>query len=181
MNHQLYEEWILSEEKLNEEQEEQLKQHLISCLNCQSLAYAWNGVRAELDKPASASPAPGFKQRFEVSLAKSREHEQRKKLFMIIGLGLILGVAAVLVLLTISLLSGSFNYYIANFITTLAGVMARSNQIVVAARNIFTAFPAALPITVAALLGALALFGVLTVAWFKRMKKILETKGINAR
>jgi len=79
MNHDPYEEWLLTDEVLTEEQQQELNAHLESCEECTQIASAWQAVENKLISAAMAAPAPGFTQRWQVHLAEQR-HRQHTRL-----------------------------------------------------------------------------------------------------
>lgn len=88
MDHRPYEEWLLNDERLNSEQDRELRDHLRSCPSCARLAQANLALRSS----AVIAPAPGFAQRFQVRLAAQQAIERRRAKFgllllLVIGLG----------------------------------------------------------------------------------------------
>ena len=90
MNHQPFEEWLLSDESLSPEEEQSLQAHLEICKECPQLSTAWQEVRAEIQRIPAISPAPGFSQRWEARLEAERVRQQRRLtwfLMAVSGLG----------------------------------------------------------------------------------------------
>jgi hypothetical protein len=85
MNHRPFEEWLLDDQPLTLEQERDLESHLRICTSCSAIAES----NLALHSIRIISPAPGFKDRFQLRLAQ-RRREQRWR--QIIGtLVLVLG------------------------------------------------------------------------------------------
>ena len=94
MNHQPFEEWLLSEEPITPEQKRKLDLHLRSCEYCSALAETGK----VLQSVTLASPAEGFTARFQARLAEHKIVDRRRKLwgagfFLIGGVSLLLWFA----------------------------------------------------------------------------------------
>ena len=76
MNHRPFEDWLLNEQPLNNEEKRELQLHLQECGHCAALAE----VNLELRSVKMAAPAPGFAQRFQKRLARQRVIEARNRL-----------------------------------------------------------------------------------------------------
>jgi hypothetical protein len=94
LNHQPYEEWLLSGDTLPPEPARQLSQHLLTCEQCQMLATGLQEVEHRLSRAAMVSPAPGFATRWQARL--SEERLRRNKRHALYFLALSLGGAIVL-------------------------------------------------------------------------------------
>ncbi len=92
MNHQPFEEWLLSDESLSPEEEQALQAHLETCEECPQLSTAWQEVRAEIQRMPEVSPAPGFSQRWQVRLEAERIRQQRRLTWLLMS---ICGIGAV--------------------------------------------------------------------------------------
>jgi len=99
MNHQPFEEWLLSGETLTAEENQSLQNHLASCDTCPPLAAAWRQVMGEMKQIPAAAPAAGFTQRWEMRLHEQRQKSQRRITFIILAV-FMLG-AIVLALLSV--------------------------------------------------------------------------------
>ncbi len=84
MAHQHYEQWLLDDERLNPEQERDLRIHLRSCPECAALARANLSLRAA---PVVAPPQ-GFALRFQERLAAQRKTQHRRSIIGILLLAL---------------------------------------------------------------------------------------------
>ena len=72
MNHEPYEEWLLSGEELPADQQLLLENHLASCAECARLATAWQAVHQALISTPEVEPEPGFTDRWKERLADRR-------------------------------------------------------------------------------------------------------------
>jgi anti-sigma factor RsiW len=72
MNHEPYEEWLLSGEDLSADQQLLLENHLASCADCTQLAAAWQAVHQALISIPEVEPEPGFTDRWKERLADRR-------------------------------------------------------------------------------------------------------------
>jgi len=78
MNHQPFEEWLLSDEELTPEQDRALADHLQNCSECPQVGEAWEAVLEEIRQTPPAAPGPGFAQRWEARLEIQRAQIQRR-------------------------------------------------------------------------------------------------------
>ena len=77
MNHQPFEEWLLNDKPITQEQKRELDMHVRTCAYCAALAET--GIALKSVK--KASPQPGFTNRFQVRLAERKIAEQRRRLW----------------------------------------------------------------------------------------------------
>jgi hypothetical protein len=90
--HNPFEEWILQDEILNEEQKISLSQHLTGCETCRQLQLNWQNARQQIKTTAMLAPTPGFSQRWQASLAQRRARQQtqvRRFFKYLIGINLL--------------------------------------------------------------------------------------------
>jgi hypothetical protein len=95
MNHQPFEDWLLNDKPITQEQKRELEMHIRTCAYCSALAET--GIALKTVK--KTSPQPGFTNRFQARLAERKLVEQRRKLwgsvlFTIGGLVLLMGIAS---------------------------------------------------------------------------------------
>jgi hypothetical protein len=178
MNHQPFEEWLLSDEPLDETQTQSLQAHLDQCQECAPLAQAWKAVRYELAQAPEAAPKPGFTQRWQVRQAQRRFERQRRLAWLGTGLNLLAGFA-IFIGLNADMLAGfSLHTMFISWFYTVASLMARAGQIqrlvVYALQNVPPAVTVSLWIVVA------TCFSLLAMLWIFSMWKILARKGENA-
>jgi hypothetical protein len=75
MNHQPFEEWLLTEKLINPKQKLELDAHLRLCSYCSALAETGKALRTV----KKVSPAAGFSARFQARLAAQKAAERRRK------------------------------------------------------------------------------------------------------
>lgn len=100
MNHQLFENWLLSDESLSAEQAGALREHLRTCESCRRLQSSWNGVSLLFRETAQVAPAAGFASRWQARLEEQRRIAQRRQTLAVLS---IFGGGALLLLLVLGL------------------------------------------------------------------------------
>ncbi len=85
MNHQPFENWLLSEEVLTPEQSKMLREHLWTCESCQHIDQSWAGVRQLMRKAEPVAPAPGFTLRWHDRLAEERRKKHQRQSWLLLG------------------------------------------------------------------------------------------------
>ena len=95
MNHQPFEDWLLNDKPITQEQKRELDTHMRTCANCAALAET--GIALKSVK--KASPQPGFTNRFQARLAERKLADQRQRLwgsvlFTVGGLVLLMWLAS---------------------------------------------------------------------------------------
>jgi hypothetical protein len=90
MDHRPFEDWLLEDQPLTNEQQHQLDTHLRTCSSCSALAE----VNLALKVTRLAAPAQGFTDRFQLRLAARKQALRRRN-----SLGFILLASSVLVVL----------------------------------------------------------------------------------
>ena len=95
MNHQPFEDWLLNDKPLTQEQKRELDMHMRTCAYCAALAE----TGLALNSVEKASPQPGFTNRFQTRLAERKLAEQRRRLwgsvlFTLGGLTLLLWISS---------------------------------------------------------------------------------------
>jgi hypothetical protein len=96
MEHQPFENWILSGEKLSQSQLVELSNHLGICQHCQSVKEGIMGVEALLKSATFESPSPGFTNRFQYMAARRKEEAKRLQSYFFLG-----GILAITILVSI--------------------------------------------------------------------------------
>jgi predicted anti-sigma-YlaC factor YlaD len=136
MNHQPYESWMVDEIHLSLEQEITLQQHLAECKDCRKLHTGWQAAHQALKTRAMFRPAPGFSQRFSVSLAQRRalQNHQRQIRNLILGLSLSVMTTAVLLAVVIFAVSSPVEILVrtTEVITGLIGWWNRASRLLIA-------------------------------------------------
>ena len=75
MNHQPFENWLLSEDTLSPENASALRGHLETCDHCRELQAAWTDVSNLFQDVPDIEPAPGFVNRWQTRLEVERQVE----------------------------------------------------------------------------------------------------------
>jgi hypothetical protein len=112
MNHQPFEDWLLSETLIDPRQKLELDAHLRICPDCSALAETGKALRTV----KKVSPAPGFSARFQARLAVQKAAERRRRAWGAVLFTL--GGLVMLMWITVPYL-GSFLASPAAWITTL--------------------------------------------------------------
>jgi hypothetical protein len=86
MSHQPFENWILGEEGLQEDQRQALAGHLTECTECARLSTSLAAVERTLTQSEVAAPAPGFGARFALRLEGRRVRAGRQQAWLAFGL-----------------------------------------------------------------------------------------------
>jgi hypothetical protein len=110
MNHRPFEDWLLNEQPLNNDQKRELQTHLQDCAHCAALAE----VNLELRSVKMAAPAAGFTARFQTRLAAQRVRERRNRLVGVL----------ILTLGGVGLLGWFLAPYVIQFLASPAGWIA---------------------------------------------------------
>ena len=76
MNHQPFENWLLSEDPLSPDDKCELDSHLETCEHCQELQDAWNNVVDLFQEVPQVEAAPGFVQRWSERLVVEKQIDQ---------------------------------------------------------------------------------------------------------
>ncbi len=95
MNHQPFEDWLLNDKPMTQQEKHELDMHIRTCAYCAALAET--GI--ELKSVKKVAPKPGFTDRFQARLAERKVAEQRRRLwgsalFTLGGLVLLMGIAS---------------------------------------------------------------------------------------
>lgn len=97
MNHQPYEDWLLSDEPLSSQQNRDLKKHLQICDSCSQLFESWVGIQNIFRSTPDVQPQAGFSARWLTQLEERKTKiQQRQSWIMLLITG---GVATFILLL----------------------------------------------------------------------------------
>lgn len=97
MNHQPYEDWLISEDPILPEQNCELQDHLRNCDSCRQLSEFWLDIQTLLHVPQQVRPHAGFSARWLTRFEEQeRKNKQRQSWIMLILTG---GVAVFLLLM----------------------------------------------------------------------------------
>lgn len=94
MDHAPFEDWLLSGDALQPNEQEALDRHLETCPDCPKLARAWQEVHAEIRRAPQAAPALGFTNRFTARLEAAAVARQRRLTWQILGGFILAGLGA---------------------------------------------------------------------------------------
>ncbi|HAF61825.1 MAG TPA: hypothetical protein DCK95_05820 [Anaerolineaceae bacterium] len=120
MNHKQFERWILDDSPLNEEQQQILDAHLLTCEHCQKLNHGWkNSLKAITASPYIA-PAAGFSDRWQSKLRFEKKRRSIVRMRVILFSSILLVLVS---LLTYIVLSGSLGEFLANLITSSTHIL----------------------------------------------------------
>jgi hypothetical protein len=176
MNHQLFRDWLLSEDDLTPNQKILLKDHLLSCESCRLVATSWLQVDSTLRKATYAEPAAGFASRWQLHLQEYQERMRRRHGWMMIGGTLIIVIA--LLTLTVSQVIAiiqSPGPYLEVWFTRLISLISLYFNI----QNMFSLFNWDIPIF--AFVGLYFVIGVvsfMSVFWLATYRKLSTARRI---
>jgi anti-sigma factor RsiW len=175
MNHQPFEEWLLSEDDLAPEEDQALQEHLQTCGKCVSLNTAWLEVRREFETAPQVSPAPGFMDRWEARLAEERARQQRKQVLWVLGITSLIALTSFAIII-----AQNWNELptpieiLANLANLFAALVTGVQDLNLMIRVIFQAFP---PLLVVGVWIATTMTLVVWIAiWFLTVWKIPSIK-----
>lgn len=114
MKHRQFEEWILDEIDLSEDQKKELDLHLASCAGCQQLHRGWEKSKQMVLSSSLKTPAAGFTQRWQIFQEKKLNLEKVRR-FRITLLGIVM--LTFFGSLVYIIASGTFFQMIANVFT----------------------------------------------------------------
>ncbi len=174
MSHQPFETWLLSDQALDEEQTQLLREHLEECHQCQVVSESWLQVRELMALENGPEPIPGFTERWHSRLAVHRQKRQQRRMwFLSFGL---LGLASLIFLglATASLLSTSFPYALSQFIAGFAVFAARINHAWNLFESLSGAFPLLIPLAIFIFIGAGSAAVTLMITWFSSVIKLYK-------
>jgi len=176
-DHQLFEEWLFSDEDTPHDDVKTLEEHRIVCDSCGQLSVAWTEVENELQFAPTLSPAPGFTERWQMRLAFGRHKRQQQQNIAILLLSA--GGAATLLIVSSLLIIPLFKSpwpFILAWIYQLASLYSISSvyggALTVLIRSVVKLIP---PIFWVALPVAL---GALLVIWLLFYQKVLLSRRI---
>jgi hypothetical protein len=158
MNHQPFENWLLSDEDLSPLDTGALDEHLLTCEHCREIKGAWMGVLDLFQEIPDIEPAPGFVNRWQERLEIDRQIELsvRHRWQSIIMLVLIGNVIAALVVLLGTQFFTTFDSplaFVLSGIYRFASTMAFINVIQNIFLTLFNTVTSIVPAGIWALLG----------------------------
>ncbi len=182
MSHQPFETWIFSEEPLEEEQKKMLESHLEACESCTQLSSSWLHIQDAFSEAPTASPLPGFTQRWHTRLSLHRQQMQQRRLWLLV-LGLFAAAGVIfLVLAGLNLISTPWQYAIGKLIAEISLTASRLSKIIQFVIKIFNSAPILIPIVIIFGVGLISAALTLIVTWFMSVIRIYKPiEGAHAR
>jgi hypothetical protein len=175
MNHQPFEEYLLSKEPLNQEQEADLRQHLQQCPACANLSCAWQEVELELKQTAQAAPARGFGERWQARLAEKRAQQQRRVAWWVIGVNLGVAVGIFLALNWDRLANLSISRLLFTTLYSITLLSARIDSAGALVRILFEEVNPLIPLAIISLVASV--ISMLCLVWIASLFKIYIPQG----
>jgi hypothetical protein len=175
MNHQPFEDWLLSDEALDPEQETNLRQHLSGCPKCTDLSQALQSVEQEMVRAPQLSPAPGFTERWQARLVEKRAQKQRSIVWWAIGVNLSAALGIFLALNWNRLASFSFSKLLALALYSITLLFARIGSAQVLFRLFFEDVNPIFPVIFIAVIATG--LSILSLVWIVTMWKIYIPQG----
>jgi len=105
MKHKLFESWILDNSPITKTEQQQLREHLKACPQCQRLQTAWLESQNRIKSASVNEPQPGFSQRWQTMLSKRRDLEKNRQVRRtLLILVILMGMASLVYMLQNNLL-----------------------------------------------------------------------------
>lgn len=174
MSHQPFENWILTDEPLEPDQQQALETHLEGCEDCNTISNAWMEISETIAISQTPEPAPGFTQRWHNRLALRENQRQQQKMWMLtLGLFFLAGVIS-LVLIIYNQTTKNMFYEMSQVIANFSLFAVRINKIWTVSTAFIKNFPIILPIFITCGVGMLAALGALFITWLGSMYKLFS-------
>ena len=171
MSHELYENWLLADKPLTDEQKSELKVHLQNCPHCQKLADGWQSSRRQILAAGMASPAPGFTNRWQQNLAVHRQLKQKAATrWLLLALVVSAVISFVILYLFLSKSTALMDWWLQTTLTferTFIWVERLGSLLT----NWLSGFPAILPPFVVLMIISSA-FAILAILWVSAAKQL---------
>ena len=175
MNHQPFENWLLSEEPLPTDDERALRDHLMDCDQCNGLEDAWLDVASLFAEVPEVGAAPGFVHRWQATLeadqaAVKTMHQRWQSLIFLVVIANC--AAAALALTGVQLFNtyGSVTDWVMSWVYKAATAMVLANGF----RNAFVTLSRTVPqlIPTGWWIAIAITLGVSTIIWIVSMTKL---------
>lgn len=178
MNHQPFDNWLLSDEPLPEDDERALRQHLVDCEQCRETEDAWLDVANLFVEIPDVEPAPGFVNRWQATLEADQNainvmHQRWQSWIVLV---LVANAAALALYLTgVQLFNtyGSFTDWVLSWVYKAATAMVVANGFRNAFVTLFRTIPQLIP--TGWWIGLAIVLFVSTAIWFVSMTKLSST------
>ncbi|NMB56153.1 MAG: hypothetical protein GYA15_15790 [Leptolinea sp.] len=170
MEHQPYENWILSGDPLSPSQKSDLMDHISTCSHCASIYEGIAGVEDLLKCATFESPSPGFTQRFQMMAARRKEEARRLQSYLFLGWMMLVTVVISMGYLTTLLLIQSPAEVVSNIMASTINMAFQLDSLLQLVKTWMQIIP--LPITLAIIAGSAGLVVLLTSGWIFSIWKI---------
>lgn len=175
MNHQPFENWLLSDEPLSPEQNLALQEHLSTCETCCQIEANWDSLQALMREAPVVAPAPGFTIRWQARQAEQRQRIQTRQSWIWFGItgGVSAGLLAGISYSILSILAQPDQILIFmayRLMTMLIAIESAGDFITVVMKSLFGAVP------LAVLIGLIGLSAMLSVLWFVVFKQLITQR-----
>jgi hypothetical protein len=175
MEHQPFENWILSGESLSPSQTTELAGHLMVCQHCQSVKEGIMGVEDLLISATFESPSPGFTNRFRHMAAIRKEEAKRLQSYFFLGGILAVTVLVSIVYFAIEMLTQSPMDVILNLMTSTISMAFRIDELIALLQIWARYIPWPVTMALAAITASLVIL--LTSGWLITVWKV-STRGV---
>jgi hypothetical protein len=175
MEHQPFENWILSGDPLTQSQFTELKAHLSICPHCTTIKEGFSGVEMLFKSATFESPSPGFTHRFKIMAAQREEEARRLQSYFFLGWTMIVTVVVSIAYLTTMMLTKSPTEVITELMSSTINVAFQLDTLIETLMAWFTIIP--LPITLAIIAGSASLVVLLTSGWIISVWKV-SSQGV---
>jgi hypothetical protein len=177
MEHQPFENWILSGDKLTSSQVSELSDHLSICSHCSSIQEGIISVEELIKSATFESPSPGFAQRFKLMAALREEEARRLQSYFFLGWTMVVTVIVSLGYLTTLLLTKSPTEVVYDLMASTITAAFLLDSILQLIKTWLQIIP--LPIILAIVAGSAGLVVLLTSGWIISVLKI-SAQGVKA-
>jgi hypothetical protein len=174
MEHQPFENWILSGDPLNPTQTKDLNDHLLVCSHCTCIKEGISNVEDLFKSATFESPSPGFARRFQIMATQREEEARRLQSYFFLGWTMIVTVIVSIGYLTALLLTQSPAEVISGLMSSVINAAFQLDSMLHLIKAWIQIIP--LPITLAIFAGSASLVVLLTSGWIISVWKI-STQG----
>lgn len=175
MEHQPFENWILSGDVLTPTQSSELEGHLAVCSHCASIKEGISRVEVLFRSATFESPSPGFTSRFKLMAAQREEEARRLQSYFFLGWTLIVTVIVSLAYITSLVLTRSLAAVMTDVMNSTINAAFQLDSLIQLIMTWIQVIP--LPIILAIAAGSASLVILLTSGWVLSVWKI-STQGV---
>jgi hypothetical protein len=171
MNHQPFENWLLSEEPLSTEDAQALSEHLRTCEICRTRQSTWSAMSQLIRSTPALSPAPGFATRWHERLTESRRIAHRRQVGIL--LFIMASIASMLLILigtqAVQMMNSPLQYILL-WAYRIFSIITYANEAANIVQGFLGTFVKIIPLPVwVGFTGLVCFLGVLWTATFKRL------------